>query len=109
MLQYLILSDVVADIESGGAICGSFLIFGGLSILLYKPWRRRIDRRRRVRYQPRQILDEQETEMSTVLGNPQVDGKEVAGNVERIQSRRSLDNRRLDPSRDNKPEAAVEP
>lgn len=30
----------------GGSICGSFLVFGGLSILLYKPWRRRVDRRR---------------------------------------------------------------
>ncbi|KAK3049336.1 hypothetical protein LTS18_012768 [Coniosporium uncinatum] len=30
----------------GGAICASFLVFGGLSVLLYKPWRRRVDRRR---------------------------------------------------------------
>jgi high-affinity nickel-transport protein len=30
----------------GGAICGSFLIFGALSVLLYQPWRRRIDRTR---------------------------------------------------------------
>jgi high-affinity nickel-transport protein len=30
----------------GGAICGSFLVFGGLSMVLYKPWRRRIDRAR---------------------------------------------------------------
>jgi high-affinity nickel-transport protein len=28
----------------GGAICGSFLVFGGLSMVLYKPWRRQIDR-----------------------------------------------------------------
>jgi high-affinity nickel-transport protein len=32
----------------GGAICGSFLVFGGLSMVLYKPWRRRIDRARLV-------------------------------------------------------------
>ncbi|KAK3044913.1 hypothetical protein LTS18_015066, partial [Coniosporium uncinatum] len=31
---------------TGGAICASFLVFGGLSVLLYKPWRRRVDRRR---------------------------------------------------------------
>ncbi|KAF2846457.1 NicO-domain-containing protein [Plenodomus tracheiphilus IPT5] len=30
----------------GGAICGTFIVFGGLSVLLYKPWRRRIDKRR---------------------------------------------------------------
>ncbi|KAI9702556.1 MAG: hypothetical protein M1836_001036 [Candelina mexicana] len=30
----------------GGAICGSFLLFGGLSVLLYNPWRRRVERRR---------------------------------------------------------------
>jgi high-affinity nickel-transport protein len=32
----------------GGAICGSFLVFGGLSMILYRPWRRRIDRGRLV-------------------------------------------------------------
>ncbi|KAH7374292.1 high-affinity nickel-transport protein-domain-containing protein [Pyrenochaeta sp. MPI-SDFR-AT-0127] len=30
----------------GGAICGAFIVFGGLSVLLYKPWRRRIDKKR---------------------------------------------------------------
>lgn len=29
----------------GGSICGSFIIFGGLSVLLYKPWRRWMARR----------------------------------------------------------------
>jgi high-affinity nickel-transport protein len=31
---------------SGGAICGTFVVFGGLSVILYKPWRRRIDKKR---------------------------------------------------------------
>ena len=31
---------------SGGAICGAFVVFGGLSILLYKPWRRKVDKNR---------------------------------------------------------------
>ncbi|KAF2664575.1 NicO-domain-containing protein [Microthyrium microscopicum] len=31
----------------GGSICGSFVVFGGLSTLLYKPWRRWIETRRR--------------------------------------------------------------
>ncbi|PSN74626.1 NicO-domain-containing protein [Corynespora cassiicola Philippines] len=30
----------------GGAIIGAFVVFGGLSILLYKPWRRRVDKTR---------------------------------------------------------------
>jgi high-affinity nickel-transport protein len=30
----------------GGSICGSFLVFGLLAVVLYKPWRRRIDRKR---------------------------------------------------------------
>ncbi|WPH03133.1 NicO-domain-containing protein [Acrodontium crateriforme] len=30
----------------GGGICGSFIVFGLLSVVLYKPWRRRIDKRR---------------------------------------------------------------
>ncbi|KAL0259765.1 hypothetical protein SLS55_005505 [Diplodia seriata] len=30
----------------GGSICGSFLVFGALSVLLYKPWRRRVDEKR---------------------------------------------------------------
>jgi len=30
----------------GGGICGSFIFFGGLSVLVYGPWRRRVDRKR---------------------------------------------------------------
>ena len=30
----------------GGAICGSFIVFGALSVVLYRPWRNRVDRRR---------------------------------------------------------------
>lgn len=30
----------------GGAICGSFLVFGGLAVSCYKPWRRRVDKPR---------------------------------------------------------------
>lgn len=29
----------------GGGICGCFIIFGGLSVVLHKPWRRWMDRR----------------------------------------------------------------
>lgn len=30
----------------GGAICGTFVVSGIVSVLLYKPWRKRIDKRR---------------------------------------------------------------
>jgi high-affinity nickel-transport protein len=30
----------------GGAICGSFVVFGGMSAILYRPWRRRVDAKR---------------------------------------------------------------
>lgn len=30
----------------GCAICASFLVFGGISVLVYKPWRRYIDHKR---------------------------------------------------------------
>ncbi|RDL34414.1 Nickel efflux system [Venustampulla echinocandica] len=38
--------DAVGDHypEVGGAICGSFVFFGALSMVLHKPWRRRFDR-----------------------------------------------------------------
>ncbi|KAF6224896.1 hypothetical protein HO133_010090 [Letharia lupina] len=42
----------------GGAICGSFVVFGGLSALLYKPWRRRIDRRRERHPQHQQLQND---------------------------------------------------
>jgi len=32
----------------GGGICGAFVVFGAASVLLYKPWRRRYDRRSHV-------------------------------------------------------------
>jgi high-affinity nickel-transport protein len=32
----------------GGGICGAFVVFGAASVLIYKPWRRRYDRRSRV-------------------------------------------------------------
>ena len=41
----------------GGGICGSFVLIGGLSVLCYKPWRRRVDRAKRERLR---ALDAQE-------------------------------------------------
>ena len=47
---------------SGGAICTSFIVFGLLSVLLYKPWRRRIDRRRQVYQQPQRLQEDEDGE-----------------------------------------------
>ena len=33
----------------GGSICGSFIVVGAVSVLCYKPWRRRVEERRRAR------------------------------------------------------------
>ncbi|OCK81088.1 NicO-domain-containing protein, partial [Lepidopterella palustris CBS 459.81] len=48
----------------GGAICGSFVLFGGLSVLLYKPWRRRVDRRRARRAQISCVTEGADAEVS---------------------------------------------
>ena len=45
----------MADEATGGAICGSFVVLGGSSVLLYKPWRRRIDRKRERGLQPEHL------------------------------------------------------
>lgn len=44
----------------GGAICTSFILFGLLSVAVYKPWRRSIDRRRRRVYQLQERDEEAE-------------------------------------------------
>ena len=36
------------------------VVFGGLSVLLYKPWRRRIDRKRERRLQPQHLQHDKE-------------------------------------------------
>ena len=35
----------------GGGICGSFVLVGALSVLCYKPWRRRVDKAKEERFQ----------------------------------------------------------
>ena len=46
MLFPLLIGLKSTDVGTGGAICGAFVVFGGLSVLLYKPWRRRVDKKR---------------------------------------------------------------
>ena len=44
----------------GGAICCSFIVFGGASVVVYRPWRKRVDEKRRVRDQPPRWQDDTE-------------------------------------------------
>ena len=39
-----------SDKPAGGAICGSFIVFGGLSVLAYRPWRKYIECKRQRRF-----------------------------------------------------------
>lgn len=46
----------------GGAICGSFVLFGGISVVCYKPWRKWVEKQRaqrRVHEQDETIADQQ--------------------------------------------------
>ena len=40
-----------SDNPVGGAICCSFIVFGGISVLVYRPWRNYIERKRQHRSQ----------------------------------------------------------
>lgn len=45
----------------GGAICGSFVVVGLISVAAYRPWRRRVEKKRNIRQQGEQIeIDEEE-------------------------------------------------
>jgi nickel/cobalt transporter (NiCoT) family protein len=61
----------------GGSICGSFVVFGILSVILYRPWRQRMDRRRR-----RVTIEGNELQVSD---NKTVDDKGVT--IEQEESR----------------------
>lgn len=52
----------------GGSICGCFIIFGGVSVVLYKPWRRWMARRHK-----KPIVQDQ-VESPDVLADSEVDG-----------------------------------
>ena len=50
----------MANEATGGGVCGSFVIFGGLSVLLYKPWRTIINRKRERFLQPQHLQQDEE-------------------------------------------------
>jgi hypothetical protein len=56
----------ISDGENlGASICGCFVFFGALSVMLYKPWRRWIDRCR-----TRAFLQSEENNIEVVDGSP---------------------------------------
>lgn len=77
----------------GAAICAAFIVFGGLSVLLYKPWRRRIDRKRarNAHFEPlaqdavvgREPVDEED---SNAAGSIKGDRKDVHVGVTAVET-----------------------
>jgi high-affinity nickel-transport protein len=51
----------------GGSICASFVVFGGLSVLCYKPWKRRVEKAKEERFR---ALDAQRGGESASIEDP---------------------------------------
>lgn len=45
----------------GGSICGAFIVFGVASVLMYKPWRRWIERKRGRTWEGGRYFDDEQT------------------------------------------------
>ena len=92
VIQLLSLIQTVANLEGGfwdgvqtasdyydvigGAICGCFVVVGILSVLLYRPWRRRMDRTHGKMPQP---VDDVERYRDEVDDGPGAEGDEQDG------------------------------
>lgn len=48
---------------TGGAVCGSFVVFGALAVIVYRPWRRKVDGQRALRSEQ---LDVEGVELGTL-------------------------------------------
>jgi high-affinity nickel-transport protein len=61
----------------GGGICASFVVFGGLSVLCYKPWRRRIEKAKKEKFR---ALDAQQNSEPANIERPEgiIDGDKTA-------------------------------
>lgn len=62
---------MVVKCDIGGSICASFIVFGALSALLYKPWRRHIDQKRR---QSQAQLQDQDNDNNDVAAAADLEG-----------------------------------
>ncbi|THW23580.1 NicO-domain-containing protein [Aureobasidium pullulans] len=58
----------------GGAICGSFVVFGVISAILYRPWRRRVDAKRNALVGPSDESDLETRDNNTegIHGEPEL-------------------------------------
>jgi high-affinity nickel-transport protein len=57
------------NIEPGGAICGSFVVFGVGSAILYRPWRKRVDAKRNALMRP---YEEELDDLGESHGHPEI-------------------------------------
>lgn len=59
---------------TGGAICGSFVVFGVISAILYRPWRRRVDAKRNALVGPSDESDLETRDNNTegIHGEPEL-------------------------------------
>jgi len=55
----------------GGAICGSFVVFGVASAILYRPWRKRVDAKRNALVLMRPYEEDQE-QLGEAHGQPEI-------------------------------------
>ena len=60
---------------TGGAICGSFVVFGVLAAVVYRPWRRRVDAKRNAMVGPPE--EELETGLQMSRAAEEVHGEPV--------------------------------
>ncbi|KAL1305861.1 hypothetical protein AAFC00_004013 [Neodothiora populina] len=79
----------------GGAVCGSFVVFGLLGVVCYKPWRKRVDARRAALTQP---VDGNDEVIVTSDDDRAVDEQPEDGLVELVQESTSS----VEPERDGK-------
>jgi high-affinity nickel-transport protein len=55
--------------DLGGAICGSFVVFGVGSAILYRPWRKRVDAKRNALMRP---YEEELDDLGESHGHPEI-------------------------------------
>lgn len=65
------------NITLGGAICGSFVVFGVASAILYRPWRKRVDAKRNALVLMRPY-EEDEEQLGEAHGQPEIMLEEIS-------------------------------
>lgn len=65
------MSRNVLILDLGGAICGSFVVFGVASAILYRPWRKRVDAKRNALVLTRPYEEDQD-QLGEAHGQPEI-------------------------------------